>query len=105
MDTIKNFLLKIDGFLLKYWKLPTFLYFVGALWFCLENGIITDEFIRIETGGIQTSPMIGVGTAGKTWTNVYPFSVEFTYTIEFILKLFSPVIMIYAWKRIFHPKD
>ncbi len=62
MDTIKNFLLKIDGFLLKYWKLPTFIYFVGALWFCLEKGIITDDFIRIEMNGIHTSPITNANT-------------------------------------------
>ena len=74
MDTIKNFLLKIDGFLLKYWKLPTFLY-------CILIFIVT-------------------AYGRRDFFKSYPteWNKEFAIVI-------APILIIFLWKRIFHPGD
>ena len=74
MDTIKNFLLKIDGFLLKYWKLPTFLY-------CILIFIVTASENHEFYKSIPT-----------VWE-------------EDLLGVLTPILIIYTWKRIFHPND
>ena len=85
MDTIKNFLLKIDGFIYKYYKLPTFLYFIFTLIFFLD---LRSHYTLIRISYDTRFVSIGL-----------------TNDIMFVIGVASPLLIIYIWKRIFHPKD
>ena len=85
MDTIKNFLLKIDGFIYRYYKLPTFLYFIF--------------FVIIVLNEFNIRALISVNSR----TNLITIGIN--RNLEDILIAASPFIILYAWKRIFHPKD
>ena len=87
MDTIKNFLLKIDGFIYRYYKLPTFLYFI------LFVIIVLNEFNLRSLISVNSSSSYKLITIG------------INRNLEDILIAASPFIILYAWKRIFHPKD
>ena len=86
MDKIKDILLKIDGFLLEYWKLPTFLYFI----FFVIVGLNEFNLRSLITVSTRYNDLITIGINSN---------------LEEILIAASPFIILYAWKRIFHPKD
>ena len=89
MDTIKNFLLKIDGFIYRYYKLPTFLYFI--------------LFVIIVLNEFNLRALISVNSRSSYGDKLITIGIN--RNLEDILIAASPFIILYAWKRIFHPKD
>ena len=105
MDTIKNFLLKIDGFIYTYYKLPTFLYFIFLLGYFNEKGY--RPFLEISRWTNKEIYMTFYqdnfgSVAGLKMPSIVVAPTD--QFLEYILLTF-PLLIIYAWKRIFHPKD
>lgn len=77
------FLKRIDGFIFKYWKVPYFIYFLFALFISINTDY--DDIFRsslYQEDYISISPLISN-----------------------LLLLWSPIIIIAAWKRLFHPNN